>query len=190
MESHTRYRCHCWRAWMNLQYGMESISQPLQQISPWGSCHDPSHGGFYMAEGALYIRIGLPPRVVSGDCLAVSRIRLVMDWPLVPFIVAAHIRCLVIGVVLVRIVDPSMFPSCLCGPGGYTYTHMSVHFHGSLYPMTDFTLRVWYGLAAPMSADVPWGFSTILLRIATVLGSQYFSDWYDNIGRCGLQLNV
>ena len=36
-------------------------------------CHDPSHGGFYMAEGALYIRIGLPPRVVSGDCLVSSR---------------------------------------------------------------------------------------------------------------------
>ena len=32
-------------------------------------CHDPSHGGFYMAEGALYIRIGLLPRVVSGDRL-------------------------------------------------------------------------------------------------------------------------
>ena len=29
-----------------------------------------------MAEGALYIRIGLPPRVVSGDCLVVSRVRL------------------------------------------------------------------------------------------------------------------
>ena len=36
-------------------------------------CHDPSHGGFYMVEGALYIRIGLPPRVVSGDCLVSSR---------------------------------------------------------------------------------------------------------------------
>ena len=23
--------------------------------------------------------------------------------------------------------------------------------------MMDFTLRVWYGLYAPMSADVPWG---------------------------------
>ena len=32
-------------------------------------CHDPSRGGFYMAEGALYIRIGLPPCVVSGDRL-------------------------------------------------------------------------------------------------------------------------
>ena len=27
------------------------------------TCHDPSHGGFYMAEGALYIRIGLLPHV-------------------------------------------------------------------------------------------------------------------------------
>ena len=26
-----------------------------------------------MAKGAFYIRIGLPPRVVSGDCLALSR---------------------------------------------------------------------------------------------------------------------
>ena len=36
-------------------------------------CHDPSHGGFYMVEGAFYIRIGLPPHVVSGDCLVSSR---------------------------------------------------------------------------------------------------------------------
>ena len=35
-------------------------------------CHDPSHGGFYMAEGALYIRIGLPPHVVSGERLVLS----------------------------------------------------------------------------------------------------------------------
>ena len=37
-------------------------------------CHNPSHGGSYMAEGAFHIRIGLPPRVVSGDCLASSRL--------------------------------------------------------------------------------------------------------------------
>ena len=36
-------------------------------------CHDPSPGGFYRAEGTLYIRIGLPPRVVSGDRLVSSR---------------------------------------------------------------------------------------------------------------------
>ena len=41
-----------------------------------------------------------------------------------------------------------------------------------------------------MSADVPWGFFTILLLMATVLGSRYFSDWYDNTGQCGLEQNV
>ena len=40
-------------------------------------CHDPSHGGFYMAEGMFYIRIGLSPRVVSGDRLALSRCGLI-----------------------------------------------------------------------------------------------------------------
>ena len=30
------------------------------------ACHDPSHGGSYVAEGAYFIRIGLPPRVVPG----------------------------------------------------------------------------------------------------------------------------
>ena len=90
------------------------------------------------------------PRVRStleSDCLpALSQgtvsFRLVLDWLLILFIVAAHIRCLVIGVVLVRVIDHPMFLSRLCGPGGYTYTHMHVHFHGSLYPMMDFTLCV------------------------------------------------
>ena len=36
-------------------------------------CHDPSHGGFDMAKGTLYIRIGLPPCVVSGDRLVSPR---------------------------------------------------------------------------------------------------------------------
>ena len=83
-----------------------------------------------MAEGAFYIRIGLPPRVVSGDCLASSRL-----WT--DFIVTARIRCLVIGVVLV-----CRLLICLCGPEGYTFDHMYVRFHGSLYPMMDCTLRV------------------------------------------------
>ena len=30
-----------------------------------------------MAEGAFYIRIGLPPRIVSGDCLALSLYELI-----------------------------------------------------------------------------------------------------------------
>ena len=33
-------------------------------------CQGPSHGGFYMDEGTSHIRIGLSPRVGSGDCLA------------------------------------------------------------------------------------------------------------------------
>ena len=139
-------------------------------------CHDPSHGGSYVAEGAFCIRIGLSPRIVSGDCL-VS----IVDWLLTTFIVTVRIQCLVIGVVLV-----CRLLICLCGPEGYTFDHMYVRFHGSLYPMMDCTLCVWYGLLTPMSADVPWGFFTILLLPATVLGSWYFSDWYDNIGRCGL----
>ena len=43
---------------------------------PYNSiCHDPSHGGFYMVEGAPYIRIGLSPRVVQGT----ASLRLVVD---------------------------------------------------------------------------------------------------------------
>ena len=49
---------------------LDSVHMFLDQLK---GCHDPSHGGFYMAEGALYIRIGLPPRIVSGDHLASSR---------------------------------------------------------------------------------------------------------------------
>ena len=86
-----------------------------------------------MAEGAFNIRIGLPPRVVSGDCLASFH----LGYGLTAFIATARIRCLVIGVVLVR-----RSLTCLCGPGGYTVDHMYVHFHGSVYPMMDCTSRV------------------------------------------------
>ena len=113
------------------------------------------------------------PRVRStleSDCLpALSQgtalLCLVVDLLIIIFVVAAHIRCLVIGVVLVR---RSLI--CLCSPAGYTYDHMYVHFRGSLYPMMDCTLRVGYGLHVPMSADAPWGFHAILILIATVLG--------------------
>ena len=129
------------------------------------------------------------PRVcftLESDCLpALSQgtvlLHLIVDLLIFTFIVAVHIRCLMIGVVLVR--RPLI---CLCGPAGYTYDHMYVHFRGSLYPMMDCTLRVGYGLLVPMSADAPWGFHAILILIATVLGSRYFGYWYDNIGRCGL----
>ena len=129
------------------------------------------------------------PRVRStleSDCFpALSQgtalFHLIVDWLLVIFIVAAHIRCLVIEVVLVH---RSLI--CLGSPAGYTYDHMYVHFCGSLYPTMDCTLHVWYGLLVPMSADASWGFHVILILIATVLGSRYFGYWYDNIGRCGL----
>ena len=54
---------------------MEEFPGVWSRIREWvkTACHNPSHGGFYMAEGAFYIRIGLPPRVVSGDCLVPSR---------------------------------------------------------------------------------------------------------------------
>ena len=85
------------------------------------------------------------PRVrttLELDCLPVlsqgtASLHLVVDLLIAIFIVAAHIRCLVIGVVLVR---RSLI--CLCGPVGYTYDHTYVHFCGSLYPMMDCTLRV------------------------------------------------
>ena len=73
-----------------------------------------------------------------------------LDYGLTAFVVTARIRCLVIGFVLVRLIDRFMFLSHLCGPEGYTYTHMSVRFHGSLYPMTDFTLRVLMRISHPL----------------------------------------
>ena len=41
-------------------------------IKKYSQCQGPSHGGSYMDEGTLHIRIGLPPRIVSGDYLASS----------------------------------------------------------------------------------------------------------------------
>ena len=85
------------------------------------------------------------PRVRStleSDCLpalsqGTASLCLVVDLLIVIFVVAVHIQCLVIGVVLV-----CRLSVYLCGPEGYTYDHMYVHFHGSLYPMMDGTLRV------------------------------------------------
>ena len=83
------------------------------------------------------------PRVCStlgSDCLPVLSQGTVLPrlaYGLTVFIVTARIRCLVIGVVLVR-----RFHTCLCGPGGCIFDHTYVHVHGSLYPMMDCTLRV------------------------------------------------
>ena len=83
------------------------------------------------------------PRVRStlgSDCLPVlsqGTASLRLGYGLTAFIVTARIRCLVIGVVLV-----CRSLTCLCGPEGYTFDHMYVHSHGSMYPMMDCTLRV------------------------------------------------
>ena len=85
-----------------------------------------------MAEGALYIRIGLPPCVVSGDCLAVSCCGLIgccLRY------LRAHVRCPMsgdLGVVLVRFT----YLMTMC---------VGTHLHGTLYPMTGCVLY-WDGL--------------------------------------------
>ena len=135
-----------------------------------------------MAEGALYIRIGLLPHVVSGDCLVLSHYGLT----------ARSLHCLRVCLMSRDWNCTSTCYRSYCVPvssmrpwGLYLYAH-ACPLRGSLYPMMDFTLRVRYRLFTLMSADVPWGFHTIPLLIATVLDSRYFSDWYDNMGRCGL----
>ena len=63
---------YCMRKQTFLHIAQPKRSLSLSFPSKYISCHDPSHGGFYMAEGASYIRIGLPPHVVSGDRLVLS----------------------------------------------------------------------------------------------------------------------
>ena len=80
-----------------------------------------------MAKGVFYIRIGLPPRVVSGDCLALSRCGLI-DCYL--HCLSAHVQCPMsgdLGVVLVRLI-------CLM------IMCVGARFHGTLYPMTGCVL--------------------------------------------------
>ena len=98
-----------------------------------------------MAEGAFYIRIGLPPCVVSGDCLASSRCGLIDRYLRC---LRAHVRCPMsgdLGVVLVHL-------TCLM------IMCVGARFHGTLYPMTGCVLY-WDGLLCwwmqPGSADVP-----------------------------------
>ena len=90
-------------------------------------------------EGSTWLRVH---STLESDCFpalsqGTASLCFVVDLLTAIFIVTVHIRCLVIGVVLVH---RSLI--CLCGPGGYTYDHMYVHFRGSLYPMMDCTIRV------------------------------------------------
>ena len=80
-----------------------------------------------MVEGAFYIRIGLPPRVVSGDCLTSSRCGLTDCYLCC---LRTHVQCLMsgdLGVVLVRF-------TCLL------IMCVGACFHGTLYPMTGCVL--------------------------------------------------
>ena len=48
--------------------------------------------------------------------------------------------------------------------GAVSLDHMYVHLHGSLYPMMDYTLRIYYGLLTPcllMFHGVPYDSFTI-----------------------------
>ena len=72
-----------------------------------------------MDEGTFHIRIGLPPRIVSGDCLASS------SHSMLPSLFAhacsmSNVRDL--GVVLVRLICPVIMCVGAC-------------LHGTLYPM-------------------------------------------------------
>ena len=82
-----------------------------------------------MDEGTLHIRIGLPPRIVSGDCLASS------SHSMLPSLFAracsmSDVRDL--GVVLVHLI-------CL------VIMCVGARLHGTLYPMTGCVLY-WDGL--------------------------------------------
>ena len=80
-----------------------------------------------MAKGVFYIRIGLPPRIVSGDCLALSCCGLI-DRHL--RYLRAHVQCSMsgdLGVVLVRLI-------CLM------IMCVGSRLHGTLYPMTGCVL--------------------------------------------------
>ena len=82
---------------------------------------------FYMAKGAFYIRIGLPPRVVPGDCLASSLYGLIDCY--LRFL-RAHVRCPMsgdLGVVLVCFIYLLIM-------------HVGTRSHGTLYPMTGCVL--------------------------------------------------
>ena len=80
-----------------------------------------------MAEGAFYIRIGLPPCVVSGDCLALYPYGLIDCY--LRFL-RVHVRCPMssdLGVVLVHFIYLLIM-------------RVGVRSHGTLYPMTGCVL--------------------------------------------------
>ena len=95
---------------------------------------------------------------LGSDCLPTlsqrtASLRLVVDLLFVNFIVAAHIRCLVIGVVLVRLVDCLMFLLSYMRPWGLFSNRLS----GLLtwYLVSHDGLLIMLPLP-PISADALW----------------------------------
>ena len=108
------------------------------------ACHDPSHGWFYMAEGAFCIRIGLPPCVVPGNYLALSLYGLIDRYLC---LLRAHVWCPMsgdLGVVSVHFT--SLLIMCV-----------GVCFHDTLYPMTGCVLYLDGLMIRPGSADALQG---------------------------------
>ena len=151
---------------------MEILLLHMSRPLPWWVLH---------GRGYIHIRIGLLPVVASGDCLTSVLTLCLPCWLL------AHVQCLMIWGCI-----STSLPSLLirvCAPGGCllsicTSTRMVVCIPWWTIP---------YMFITDSSPHVCWcsmGFLTIPLLLATVLGSQYFSYWYDNIGWCGLQQDV
>ena len=142
------------------------------------ACQGPSHGGSYMDEGTSHIRIGLPPHVVSGDCLASH------SHVMLPSLFAC-VYLMSDDTGLYWYVASSIPDSCMC-PWGLCFLIMRTS--------TCMVVGIpwWttpYMLTTDYSPHVCWcsmGFTTIPLLLVTVLGSRYFSYWYDNTGWCGL----
>ena len=139
-----------------------SVSRPLS----WWVLH---------GRGCIFIRIGLLPHLLSGDCLVVLMCTLITcAWPMSD------------DTGLYQYVVSFVTNLCMHPWGAILLDHMYIHLHGILYPMMDYPLYVNDGL---LTLHVCWcsmGFGMILLLLATVLGSRYFNYWYDNTGWCGL----
>ena len=150
--------------WSNCKNSHSSSSDPHPIVSDV-LCQGPSHGGSYMDKGTLYIRIGLPPFCLMFFGLLIVHMRMIWwsKW---------------YRVVLVRCI-------CLWAPGGCFYCLFCLL---TWYLVShDELLCLW--LVESVEACICWcsaGFLMILLLIVTVLGSWYFSYWYNNIGQCGL----
>ena len=131
-------------------------------------CQGPSHGGSYMDEGMFCLKIGLPPCIVSGDCLA---------------FVLCFLDCLLFTCAWFD--DPG-------DTGLYWYVALV---YEPLEAVSYFLLCLlaWcfvshdrllcLRLEESVEACICWcfaGFPTILLLIVTVLRLRYFGYWYVN----------